>query len=69
MGLPPQRSMNRDLVEGMTDGSRKKLAPNRGGFPEPTTPLSRRELNDRNFDMETAPAVVLPDGTTRTRGY
>lgn len=69
MARTAQRSMNRDLIEGMTDGSRKKLTPNRGGFVEATTPHSRRELHDLNFNMATAQADILPDGTHSTRGY
>lgn len=36
------RSMNAELREGASDGALKKPNPNRGGFVEPLTAVSRR---------------------------
>ena len=33
MAVNESRSLNHDLLEGLTDGIVKKLAPNRGGTP------------------------------------
>lgn len=41
-----KRSMNRDLVEGMTDGCLKKAAPQRGGLVEDTSEVARHELDE-----------------------
>lgn len=42
----PQRSMNAEMREGLTDGSYKKVVQNRGGMVERTTYDSRNELDD-----------------------
>jgi hypothetical protein len=44
MAYAPYRSYSADLFEGMTDGTFKKYAPNRGGFPEPCSAPARRQM-------------------------
>ncbi|MFE9834086.1 hypothetical protein ACFYP4_02885 [Streptomyces sp. NPDC005551] len=65
MALPPLRSMNGELNEGMTDGSHKKVTRNRGGFVEQTTPETRRAIDDRYLNITEAYDATMPDGTTR----
>lgn len=65
MALPPLRSMNGELAEGMTDGSRKKVTRDRGGFVEQTTPRLRQDINDRLLNIEADRVGVAPDGTRR----
>lgn len=44
MAVAHDRSMNAELIEGATDGSIKKPAPNRGGVVDPHTTENRRNL-------------------------
>ncbi|MFD4858479.1 hypothetical protein [Streptomyces atratus] len=61
MALPPQRPMNRELSEGMTEGSYKRRAPNRGGFVEETTNIARENLSTINFNITEHPWPNRPD--------
>lgn len=65
MALPPLRSMNGELTEGMSDGTQKKVTRDRGGFVEQTTPEIRMELNDRLLNIEPDSYSHSPDGTQR----
>lgn len=53
------RSMNGDLIEGITDGADKKIAPNRGGLVEGTTAEARYALSDY-FKIGDSPTNYLP---------
>ncbi|MFI0265695.1 hypothetical protein [Streptomyces luteogriseus] len=69
MALPPLRSMNGELAEGMSDGTVKKVTQNRGGFVEQTTPAVRNEINDQYLNITPDNYATSPDGTRRyTRG-
>jgi hypothetical protein len=50
MAVNETRSMNADLREGLTDGRIKKVAPNRGGFPNDAH-LAGAELGRLGFDL------------------
>lgn len=65
MSLPPLRSMNGELAEGMSDGGHKKLNRDRGGFVESTSQEARSEL-DSSMAIVEMPYPALPDGTHRT---
>ncbi|OAA24511.1 hypothetical protein UG55_102933 [Frankia sp. EI5c] len=63
------RSMNADLVEGMTDGKFKKVVQNRGQA-ERTTYQDRKALSDVYYGIHETPVKVLPDGrSARTPDY
>lgn len=66
MSYAPARSENGSLRDGMTDGTYKKLNPNRGGFVETTTQESRAMLNPDTFGYQESPFQPMPDGTVRT---
>ena len=59
MAVNESRSMNADLREGLTDGTVKKLAPNRGGVIEPSDGKARSvlhsELYDQSFEAAKGP--------------
>lgn len=65
MAYAPQRSMNGELAEGMTEGTYKRHNPNRGGFVEHTTAEVRRDLSPINYSINETPYKVPPDGTIR----
>lgn len=65
MALPPLRSMNGELTEGMSDGTVKKVTQNRGGFVEQTTPDIRHEINSQHLNITSDPYATSPDGTRR----
>jgi hypothetical protein len=50
MAVNETRNMNGDLKEGLTDGSVKKLAPNRGGFPNDFA-LAQRMYDTLPYDL------------------
>jgi hypothetical protein len=56
------RSCNRDLHAGMTDGTYKKAAPNRGGEVEPTFANARRQMSGAWHGFNEVPMKVLGDG-------
>jgi hypothetical protein len=69
MSYAPARSCNKDLFAGMTDGSHKKGAPNRGGgycdtagSIEHTTCFFRAEMSGLWHGYNEEPIKVLPDG-------
>lgn len=69
MAYPTTRSMNADLVEGMTDGKFKKVVQNRGQA-ERTTYQDRKALSDVYYGIHEVPVKTLPDGrTVRTPGF
>ena len=55
-----RRSMSMDLMEGMTDGSQKKIDRNRGGVVEETSKEARSELNDYYQFAEAPPTFHEP---------
>lgn len=65
MSHAPERSRNGSLKNGMTDGSYKKLAPDRGGFVETTTQEAREALNPMTYGYQELPFKEQPDGTVR----
>lgn len=65
MALPPLRSMNGELAEGMSDGAHKKVTTNRGGFVEQTTPELREEINSAYLNIDERSYGTSPDGTRR----
>lgn len=63
MGLPPQRPLRAELLEGMTDGSYKKAVMNRGGFVEPQTYEDyRSELPDTWYGIHEEVVKTSPTG-------
>lgn len=65
MAYAPERSRNGSLKNGMTDGTYKKINPDRGGFVERTTELARQALNADTYAYQEYPAKEQPDGTFR----
>jgi hypothetical protein len=68
----PPRSMNASLEQGMTDGSYKKVAADRGGFPE--VDRRARDLADLDnvwYGFHECEVKVFPDGSKprATRNY
>ncbi|MFJ1700349.1 hypothetical protein ACIOHC_35760 [Streptomyces sp. NPDC088252] len=61
MALPPQRPMNRELDTGMTEGTYKRRAPNRGGFVEETTNIAREHLSSINYSIAETSWPSRPD--------
>lgn len=57
------RSVNRELDEGMTDGTYKKVVQNRGGIVEAATWLARKNLSVKLYGVVEAPRKMLPDGS------
>lgn len=66
MAYAPARSCNAALHEGMTDSSYKKYAPNRGGFPEPTSASVRRDMSGVWHGFSEKQPKALPDGTVHS---
>lgn len=64
MAYAPARSCNNELDQGMTDGTYKQVARDRGGVVEATTYATRRDLNDWYFGIHEAPRKETPDGLT-----
>lgn len=62
MAYPTHRSARRDLHAGMTDGTYKKAAPNRGGVVEPTFTHARRQMSGVWHGFNETPVKVLSDG-------
>lgn len=62
MAYAPSRSCRQDLHAGMTDGTYKKWAPNRGGAVEDTTAAVRRQMSGVWHGFNDSPMKVLPDG-------
>lgn len=64
MSYPISRSMNRDLNEGLSDGTYRKVVTNRGGVAEGTTTTARRDLDAEHYGPihTEAPTKVAPDG-------
>lgn len=51
MAVNNSRSMNADLQEGITDGSVKKVAPNRGGSLERSDPEMRGQQLQAQYSI------------------
>lgn len=65
---PDPRSMNRDLMEGMSDGKYKKIIANRGGIVEKNLAYaSREDLSDTYYGIHEDDIKSLPDGTLDDR--
>jgi hypothetical protein len=62
MSYATHRSCVRDLHAGMTDGSYKKYAMNRGGVLEDTTAAVRRLQSGAWHGFNEVQEKVLPDG-------
>lgn len=70
MAYPPSRSMNYDLVEGMSDGKYKKIIRDRGGSVDADTYNERADMLDYYYGFHEKRIKVLPDGTiARTPMY
>lgn len=76
MTTAPARSCNKDLWAGMTDGSHKKGAPNRGGGfldtsgdIEHTTCAFRREMSGLWHGFNEEPMKTLPSGRVVVTPY
>lgn len=65
MAYPTARSMNAELAQGQIDGKYKQVSRDRGGFIEPATYESRRDLNDLYFGFHEEGLKRLPDGRQR----
>lgn len=46
-----ERSLNHDMMEGISDGTVKKLAPDRGGVVEMTGPSERLSLLQQQYGI------------------
>jgi hypothetical protein len=58
------RSLNRDLMEGMSDGKYQKVVQHRGGIVEKELAYGELEdLSDTYYGIHEAPVKRLPDGT------
>jgi hypothetical protein len=62
MAFAPDRSMNAELSEGMTDGKYKKVIRDRGAFVEASTQLNRTDLSDAYYGIHEERTKTLPDG-------
>jgi len=51
MAVNESRSLNRDLVLGVTDGKFKSLTPDRGGVVDPTDATIRAEELQMQYDL------------------
>jgi hypothetical protein len=54
--------MNSELLEGMTDGSFKKVVADRGGSVEGTTNLIRKALHDTWYGIHEVAQKPVQDG-------
>jgi hypothetical protein len=69
------RSMNAELLEGMVDGSYKRVVTNRSNWPDPDRRLERADKQDLNhgfggYGIAEAPEKRTPDGRyTRDVGF
>lgn len=64
MAYPAPRSLNRDLMEGMSDGKYQKVNQNVGGIVEKELAYGELEdLSDTYYGIHEAPVKRLPDGT------
>lgn len=69
MAYPQFRSCNGDLKEGMTDGTYKKAAINRGGVVEDTYVPFRKDMSGVWHGMNEKQPKVLPDGRVISTGH
>ena len=60
MALPVTRSVLRELDEGMTDGTFKKVVRDRGGIVEPDFWTARRQLSVKLYGIVESPEKVCP---------
>jgi hypothetical protein len=51
MAVNESRSMNRDLLLGITDGKFKSLTPERGGEVDPTYPTMRADVLNLQYNI------------------
>jgi|HubBroStandDraft_1064217.scaffolds.fasta_scaffold693501_2 hypothetical protein len=64
MAYPQPRSLNKDLMEGMSDGKYQKVNQNVGGIVEKELAYGELEdLSDTYYGIHEAPVKRLPDGT------
>lgn len=64
MAYPQPRSLNKDLMEGMSDGKYQKVCENLGGVVEKELLYGGLEdLSDTYYGIHEAPVKRLPDGT------
>lgn len=70
MSYAASRPLAGELVEGMTDGTYKKINTDRGGVVDPATYAVRQDLNDLWYGVHETPVKRRPDGiAARTPGY
>lgn len=61
MAYPTARSCNRELTQGMTDGTFKQVNRDRGGVVEDCTANTRRQLDDTWYGVHEIAVKELPD--------
>ena len=61
MAKPITRSCNRELAQGMVDGTYKTVVRDRGGLVESTTWEARKDLSVKGYGIVEAPEKELPD--------
>lgn len=69
MSYAPARSANQDLHAGMTDGTYKKAAPNRGGNVELTFTHARQQMSGVWHGFNDVSMKVLGDGRVEHPPY
>lgn len=70
MSYAAPRGMTGELLEGITDGSSKKVVRDRGGVIDQATLNARRDLYDTWYGIHEDPLKVDPFGRiVRTPGY
>jgi len=69
MAYPQLRSMNASLEAGITDGTWKKAAPNRGGVVEETTMEYRRRMSGVWHGFHESQDKVLPTRGVKQTSY
>lgn len=62
MGYAPQRNLNAELAEGLTDRAWKKAIQDRGGFVDPATYRSREDLAPVWYGITEAQTKIDPFG-------
>jgi len=60
MALPVTRSVIRELDEGATDGTYKKVVQNRGGLVEEGFWDARKQLSVKGYGITEAPTKAIP---------
>ena len=67
MGRPVSRSVNRELAQGLTDGSYKQIVKDRGGIVESSTWEARKNLSRAIYGITEKPEKELGDAVGPVR--